>query len=188
MHSPYIKISTEGTAQSEKLSQEATLPRAEKSMHKYLGICIIACSTERIPGSIWSLWPTEFINQEKGKSASPAGQRTSWSDSQGSWPGQETRCLPLLYQNLLSCPFIFSWRFWLKRGKKDVFVRNFLGFPSLYGETQRCFGQVSYFVSLFWHTIESHSGGRKRLLMVSLAKDRFHWKWLLENSLVFHWP
>lgn len=151
--------------------------RPEKSMHRYLRICIDACGTEQIPGSPGLLCPTEFINKEKG--SRPVGQRIFWSYSQGNWPGQETPLLPLY----------FSIGVLIKiQGEKDVFVRNFLGFPGLYSETQRCFGQITSFISVLWYTIESHSGGRNYYLWHLWQKNISSEKCFLENSLVFHWP
>lgn len=47
----------------EKPSWEAI--RLERSMHRYLRICIDACGAEQTPGSPGLLPPTEFINKEK---------------------------------------------------------------------------------------------------------------------------
>lgn len=178
MHSPYIKISTAGTAQSEKPSWKATLPRPEKSMHKYLRICVDAWDTERISGSVWSLWSTEFINPEKGKPVSPAGQRTprSYIAKEADLVRKPTTC-PFFTRVSPPVPLSSHGCFDKNEGEKKMFLSEIsLVSQGCMVKQKRCFGQVSSFVSLLWHTIESHSGDRKRLLMVSLAKEHFHWK------------
>lgn len=130
MHSPYIKISTVGTAQSEKPSWKATLPRPEKSMHKYLRICVDAWDTERISGSVWSLWSTEFINQEKGKPVSPAGQRTprSYIAKEADLVRKPTTC-PFFTRVSPPVPLSSHGCFDKNEGKKRCFCQKFPWFP-----------------------------------------------------------
>lgn len=161
----------EEVTQSEKPSWEAILPTQEKSMHKCLRICTDACGRERIPGSVWSLQPTESINQEKGKSTSYAGQRTFWSYSQGSCPGQETHCLPVLFLSPLLPMNVF-----IKMRGKRCFCQKFPWFPKAVWRNAKMFGQVSSFASFLWRKIESLSGSMKRLLMVSLGNKHLHGK------------
>lgn len=108
----------------------------------------------------------EKVTKSWRKDLVSSPRKMTWSENPLSAP---SFCLPF-------CPFIFNRCFDKNQGEKDVFVRNFLGFPRLYGETQWCFGQVSFFISLLWHTIQSHSGCRKWLPMISLSKEHVHWK------------
>lgn len=100
VHNPYMKVSVEGAARSERPDLCEKLPCRDQRR---------ACvnSTESIPGSVRSLRPTEFINQEKGKTSSPEGQKfLDLQPQKLPWSGHP--CLP----PLLSCSFVFQWMVW----------------------------------------------------------------------------